>query len=72
MSVVKLKDGSNETVFTLKDVLEVIEAHMGYDFMRVVDDCFDQYDEIVAGLEQQIEEMQGQQGQQEEPDEQDL
>ena len=48
MSVVKLKDGSTETVFTLKDVLEVIEAHMGYDFMRIVDDCFDQYDEIVA------------------------
>ena len=69
MSVVKLKDGSTETVFTLNDVLEVIEAHMGYDFMRIVDDCFDQYDEIVAGLEQQIEEMQGQQ---EEPDERDV
>ena len=69
MSMVKLKDGSSETVFTLKDVLEVIEAHMGYDFMRIVDDCFDQYDEIIAGLEQQIAEMQGQQ---EEPDEREL
>lgn len=69
MGVVKLKDGSTETVYTLKDVLEVIEAHMGYDFMRIVDDCFDQYDEIIDGLEQQIEEMQKQQ---EEPDEQDV
>ena len=69
MSVIKLKDGSAETVYTLKDVLEVIEAHMGYDFMRIVEDCFDQYDEIVAGLEQQIEEMKGQQA---EPDERDV
>lgn len=69
MSVVKLKDGSTETVYTLKDVLEVIETHMGYDFMRIVDDCFDQYDEIIEDLERQIEELQEQQ---EEPDERDV
>ena len=48
MSVIKLKDGSAETVYTLKDVLEVIEAHMGYDFMRIVEDCFDQYIRLFA------------------------
>ncbi len=69
MSVIKLKDGSTEAVYTLKDVLEVIEAHMGYDFMRIVEDCFDQYDEIVANLERQIGEMKPVQ---EEPEEHDV
>lgn len=50
MSTIKLKNGEVESVFDRPDLLNAIEAHMGYDAMRLVEEYLDDLDEIIFDL----------------------
>ena len=57
MSTIKLKNGEVESVFDRIDLLNVIESHMGYEAMRLVDRYFEELDETICDLEEQLREM---------------
>ncbi len=50
MSTIKLKNGEVESVFDRPDLLNAIEAHMGYDAMRLVEEYLDDLDGIIFDL----------------------
>lgn len=57
MSVIKLNDGSTETIFDRWDLLNAVETHMGREAMRLLEDYLDQYEETIDGLEAELNEM---------------
>lgn len=55
MSTIKLKNGEVESVFDRPDLLNAIEAHMGYDAMRLVEEYLDDLDGIIFDLKHENE-----------------
>lgn len=57
MSTIKLKNGEVESVFDRPDLLNAIEAHMGYDAMRLVEEYLDDLDGIIFDLKHENDQL---------------
>ena len=54
--IIELKDGTEETVMRLEDMLDLIEDHMGSDFRYALEDYYSEKYEDTEELEQIIKE----------------
>ena len=56
--VLQLSDGSNHTVFDIRDMMELIDSHLGYEARRWLEEYLTEDDDLgdyVSDLEKEVE-----------------